>query len=1013
MITRRNFLKVTATGSALAAFGDVSVARATAYMAAASASGYVMENERQVPVIAEVDVVIIGGTSAAVSAAGAASRAGSSVFLAAPLPYLGDDICGSFRMVCGEGETPDNALSRRLFLRTKNPTPLYIKTELENELIDNDVNFLYSSYATNILTDSSGFPAGVVIANRSGRQAIRSKAIIDATHAGTVARLAGAALTPFKPGKYNFGFVTIGSKPQTIPDVAAEEVPYVLKYRNKTLPVTRYTFPMEVKDDSYATLQEIEQAIRDKTWTPDQSDSSDVMEFIPFVSIIPEREYAQPVSLMREIPMEALKPKGIKNLWVLGPAAGISPETAVKIMRPVHGISLGEIMGEKVAAEIENMQASKTAGVLNLTVKGDHQGDVRELLSPFRPDGLMGKVSSSSSALPFLGSYDVVVMGGGTAGAPAGISAARQGAKTLLLEYLHGLGGIMTLGLIGRYWDGNRDGFSSEVDEGVRSMAPPDHPRQLKNWKSDHPSDWKQEFFRRELRKAGGEIWFGVLGSGALVKDNRVRGVVVVTPYGRGVISAKVVIDSTGSADVAIAAGAAYDYTGKHVAVQGAGMGYWEPEDFYNNNDWDFIDDTDMLDVSRIYVQAKEKNAGKYDLVKIPQTRERRRIIGEYSVSVCDVIGKRRYPDTISYHKSSFDTHGMIVDPYFILCPPEKRHAIYDADVPLRALLPKGLGGIIVTGLGASADRDAMPVIRMQSCLQNQGYAAGYLAALAVRENKSLTDVNIKKVQKYLVGMGNLPDRILRESPLKGYTDKDFTDAARNVAENYRGLEILLTDPVKGRLAVKKEAEAAVSVIDRIRYASILCILGDKTYASVLADEIRRNEKWDAGWNYTGMGQFGPCMSALDSLLIALGKSHDSSYLPVVLEKARLLNRENTFSHFRAISVATEEMKSPEAVPVLYDLLSAPGMRYHHIKSYRDARSKTVPNIDDVSVRNAALKELHLARALYVCGDKDRLGETILRNYAGGLHGHYARYAGAVLNGEWRGAFPQVDDLRL
>jgi hypothetical protein len=723
------------------------------------------------------------------------------------------------------------------------------------------------------------------------------------------------------------------------------------------------------------------------------------MEFTPFVSIVPEREYSRPVSLMREIPMEALKPKGIKNIWVLGPSAGISKETAAILMRPVNGISLGQIVGEKVVSGIKDKTASKDVRVYNPVIKkGENKGEIRELLFPLRPDGLKDKVLSPVSALPVLGSYNVVVMGGGTAGAPAGISAARQGAGTLVLEYLHGLGGIMTLGLIGRYWDGYREGFSSEIDNGVRSMAPPDHPRQLKDWKDAHSSDWKQEFFRRELRKAGGELWFGVLGSGALVKDNQVKGIVVSTPYGQGVVLADEIIDSTGSADIAIAAGAVYNYTGKHVAVQGAGMGAWEPEDYYNNNDWAFIDDTDVLDISRIYVQAKKKLTGAYDMVKLPQTRERRRIVGEYSVSVYDVISKRRYPDTISYHKSSFDTHGMIVDPYFILSPPEKRHVIYDADVPLRALLPKGLSGILVTGLGTSADRDAMPVIRMQACLQNQGYAVGYLAALAVRENKPVTEVDIKKVQKYLVGMGNLPDRILKEKPFKGYDNRNFAEAARSAKDNYKGLEVLLTDPVRCMPALRKEMLAAVSENDRIMYASILCILGDKTCASVLADEIKRNEKWDAGWNYIGMGQFGPCMSRLDSLLIALGKSHDSRYLPVVSEKALLLNPENTFSHFRAVATAMEDLKSADAAPVLYDMLLMPDMRYHHIESYRDARRKTVPGIDDDSVRNMALRELHLARALYMCGDKDRLGETILNNYAKGLQGHYARYANTALN---------------
>ena len=39
------------------------------------------------------------------------------------------------------------------------------------------------------------------------------------------------------------------------------------------------------------------------------------------------------------------------------------------------------------------------------------------------------------------------------------------------------------------------------------------------------------------------------------------------------------------------------------------------------------------------------------------------------------------------------------------------------ADMPLRSLLPKGIKGVVTTGLGASAHRDAMPVVRMQPCL--------------------------------------------------------------------------------------------------------------------------------------------------------------------------------------------------------------------------------------------------------------------------------------------------------
>ena len=67
--------------------------------------------------------------------------------------------------------------------------------------------------------------------------------------------------------------------------------------------------------------------------------------------------------------------------------------------------------------------------------------------------------------------------------------------------------------------------------------------------------------------------------------------------------------------------------------------------------------------------------------------------------------------------------------PVFTIRPPDREDML--VNVPYRCLLPKDLDSILVTGLGVSAHRDAMPVIRMQPDIQNQGYAAGVAAAMA------------------------------------------------------------------------------------------------------------------------------------------------------------------------------------------------------------------------------------------------------------------------------------------
>lgn len=977
--------------------GSVNQAKATLQTAVPD-EGFCYESERKIPLLAEADIVVAGGSSRAVAAAVAAAKKGNRVFLVCPMSYLGEDICGSHLYDRKAEETLQTALALKIFSSNNIPTPLSVKKILEDELIDNGVDFLYSSLVSNALVDAAGNPAGVVIVNRSGREAIRCKAIIDATHEASVAACLGADRTAFVGGEQEFHFTVVGNKMKKAKEIVkAEQWEKPIQVGGKSFPVTHYTFRFPMADNSYATHAAIEQEIRSRTWDADQVDSSDLLWYIPRQRVVGKQGYAgNPLSL-RDIPTDAFRSKNINNLWVLGPCTDLSRALAGEVMRPVPAMFLGEIIGEKAAEAVKTIRLSGGVVVKQPSVKANNYGKVGELLAPLRPLIQKEYIDSPAGALPVWGSYDVVVMGGGTAGASAGISAAKQGAKTLVLEYLHGLGGLSTLGMIGVYWDGFRGGYTATVDKEVKAMAPEDHPRQLK--KEGHfLADWKMEWLRKELLAAGGSLWFGVMGCGALTENGRVKGIIVTTPFGRGVILSNMLIDSTGSADIAIAAGASFDYTGKKtLAVQGAGTGKWAPGDHYNNNDWLFVDDTDIRDVSRAFVQAKTKMQGQYDIVKIPQTRERRRIIGEYTVSVYDVINQRRYPDTISYHKSSFDTHGMIIDPFFILNPPEKRHTIYDADVPLRSLLPKGLEGILVTGLGASAHRDAMPVIRMQPCLQNQGYAVGYLSALAVKENKSVRKIDLKKVQRHLVQIGNLPERVLKDKEFKGYSNSEMKKAVAAVTDNYKGLEVLLTDPDRCVQLVNKQIAQATQPADKVILASILCILGESKYASVLAEAVGQYNAWDEGWDYTGMGQFGMCLSRLDALITALGNARDVSTLPVVLDKAKILHPEDYLSHFRAIAMAMEAIGSRQSVGVLAEMLTKPGVRGHALQSYNEASNRTVPGWNDTTTRNLALKELHLARALYLCGDQNDLGKEVLLHYANGLQGHYARYAYEIL----------------
>ena len=178
----------------------------------------VNQSARQIPVVYQVDVAVVGGGTGAVSAASAAAGEGATVFLAAPYPYLGDDMTATLRLWLEPGEEPASPLAKRIFTdqtrigpKYPPPRPMHVKKTLDDVLLEAGVQFLYSCFATDVLRDGDGNPCGIVMANRAGRQAVIAKTIIDATDRGLVARLAGAKFRPYPAGMHTFRRVVIGA----------------------------------------------------------------------------------------------------------------------------------------------------------------------------------------------------------------------------------------------------------------------------------------------------------------------------------------------------------------------------------------------------------------------------------------------------------------------------------------------------------------------------------------------------------------------------------------------------------------------------------------------------------------------------------------------------------------------------------------------------------------------------------------------------------------------------------
>ncbi len=869
-------------------------------------------------------------------------------------------------------------------------TPLHAKQTFSRALVGHDVSFLLGSYPTDVLRDASGNPAGIVMANRAGRQAVRAKVIIDATFRATVARQMGAEFLPFPDGPQKFQRIVIGGAPVSGPELKSRRLMPDVKDQS----VTEYTLTLPMIGSDFEAFARAEQKARDLTWQDGQTGASDFLFQVPPDPMRSVRGETRPWPGASKVDLDAFRPAGVDRLFVLGGCADLPRDAAAKLLRPFELIQTGARIGQaaaKLAASLPKSGASTVAGEKPFTVES--AGDVREpLLGPRNSGvGVNGFVRSAERSIPVLGRYDVVVIGGGTGGAPAGIGSARQGARTLVVEYLNGLGGVGTVGMIGHYWYGNRVGFTAEMDQAVSDL------------KSGNALSWdleaKKEWYRNELRSAGADVWFGCTGNGAFVENGLVKGVVVTTPLGRGVVLCHTVIDSTGNADVAAAAGAGCTFAGDEVfAFQGTGLSSTEPGRRYKNSDWDYVRDSDVVDRTRMHTVGTLKKYGDaYDISPLITSRERRRIVGDYTLTPLDILGGHTFSDTIVKGRSNLDSHGYTVHPLFRFYFPPRREQL-ETYVPFRCLLPTGIEGLLVASLGASYHRDAMPIVRMQPDIQNQGYAAGVAAAMAAADNVPARQIDIRKLQRHLVSVGNLDPQILTDSDWDLPSAERVQEALKNL-ESGRDFATLLTLPSDQSVPLVQQAyESAADPEKKVRSAHLLAVLGSQAGRQTLHAELA-NRSWDKGWSFVGMGNHGSGTSETDSMIMALGQLHDTEAVPLILEKLTALTPKSEFSHIRACALALGAIGDSQAAPALAALLRQPGMTGHAVLSIGEAIQKTPAGKDrDSTSREKSLRELLLAEALFRCGDDAGLGESTLQQYRQDLRGVYSRYAQAILD---------------
>lgn len=599
-------------------------------------------------------------------------------------------------------------------------------------------------------------------------------------------------------------------------------------------------------------------------------------------------------------------------------------------------------------------------------------------------------------SIPLVRKADILVVGGGTSGVAAAVMAAEAGMKTLVVEMNHRVGGTGTIGGVQSYWFGRDAGFSarrmrdievahSEFHQPVPNGGIPRWNIEVKTW-----------VLCKSLNDRHVDVLYDSLVIATVLSGKTLRGVIVASPEGVECIEASMVIDATGDGDVAVFSGAPFGFgSNRNRSTMWYSIAQYTEQGQTCNNFTSMVEVGNVEDYTRAILSGRRRGQDTIDHGTYLAMRESRHITGEVTLTLTDFLRQRKYADTVLVAFSNYDVKGHTDSDWLRagLIPPN-----LEVEIPIRALLPKGLEHLIVIGKAISAAHDAIPIIRMQRDMENLGAVAGLMAAMAVQMRSDLRDLPISDLQRKLVAEGlltaDIPDReILNQPvdvcrqleqldggrPLYAYSDMEMYEIAR---ETLPFVEICCAGT--GAIPeIRKEFQSSHGS-RRLILAQALAMMGDPSGMEDLVQAVERQldgvnlpERVSAIRNT----QLPPDQGAMPDVvywLYSLGMLRDERCLPVFEQVVRLLHYSSVddfYSHSKgifyyvdAICYASERLGSLSCEKMLLDLQHVPFMNGNVcIESYQ---------ADYVKERIAFL-ELSMGRAMLCCGMPEGLHVVI------------------------------------
>jgi len=415
--------------------------------------------------------------------------------------------------------------------------------------------------------------------------------------------------------------------------------------------------------------------------------------------------------------------------------------------------------------------------------------------------------------IPIASRCDVLVVGSGPAGFSAAVNAARQGAKTILIETAGNVGGVSTSGMMSHFTGSVKSRFYEEL---LSRMAERNEGTQKGVRTVFIDTEQQKTLYLDMLSEAGVELHLYTMACRAIVEDGCVKGVITESKSGRQAFLSKVTIDASGDGDIAADAGVEY-HKGREgdglmqpvtIMFKVAGVDYSRavfPGSFetlvdtpkgelqalakeklpfpaghvllYKNplpgvvtcnmTNSIRIDGTDPVSLTkgeqvcrsqlnaiisflREYVPGYEK-CFLIGSASVLGVRETRHFKGLYTLTQEDILNRTLFDDwVVREARFNFDVHNLTGASLDKTGVQKYFPKDNYYSIPYRCLVPCGIDGLLLAGRNISGTHMAHSNYRVMPMCVAMGEAAGIAAALAAKDGIPVKDVDVRRVQAKL-----------------------------------------------------------------------------------------------------------------------------------------------------------------------------------------------------------------------------------------------------------------------